>query len=485
MCSTDKTNQCINVTTTSTPTPSSNNNYYAILDSGASHHFLLNDAPTKSKDTKHDRKEVKLPDGTVINSSHKCELDLHRVPKEASDGYILPDMKNHSLLSVTHLCKAGCQVNFTGETCIVTYKGKEIMRGERSKTNGLWLVPLTDKVSKKQIALTNGTANSAYHTSTLAETIQFLHQCLFSPTLDTLCKAIDNNQLIGFPNLTSRNVRKYLPASTATVKGHMNRMRKGTRSTTKTRPRPPDEEEDMRPKQDKDAEWELMIGATIADNTDGTLYTDQTGAFPVVSYKGNKIIFVAYEYRSNAIIAKPIRSNSDESLVAAFKEIYEYLSDKGFKPKLNVMDNQCSKAVQKYIQSQNTDIQLVNPDDHRVNAAERAIQTWKNHFLAGLNTIDPNCPVQLWDEFVNQGMITLNLLRASRVNPKLSAYAQLEGQYNFDRTPMAPVGTKSLIFLDPNKRRSYQNHALDAWYVGPAMSHYRNYRFWLPDTHGF
>eukprot|EP00956_Cyclotella_meneghiniana_P007360 scaffold10022_cov21-Cyclotella_meneghiniana.AAC.1 len=206
-----------------------------------------------------------------------------------------------------------------------------------------------------------------------------------------------------------------------------------------------------------------MIGATIADNTDGTLYTDQTGAFPVVSYKGNKIMFVAYEYRSNAIIAKPIRSNSDESLVAAFKEVYEYLSDKGFKPKLN----------------------LVNPDDHRVNAAERAIQTWKNHFLAGLNTIDPNCPVQLWDEFVNQGMITLNLLRASRVNPKLSAYAQLEGQFNFDRTPMAPVGTKSLIFLDPNKRRSYQNHALDAWYVGPAMNHYRNYRFWLPDTHGF
>eukprot|EP00956_Cyclotella_meneghiniana_P000517 scaffold565_cov22-Cyclotella_meneghiniana.AAC.2 len=114
-----------------------------------------------------------------------------------------------------------------------------------------------------------------------------------------------------------------------------------------------------------------MIGATIADNNDGTLYTDQTGAFPVVLYKGNKLMFVAYEYRSNAIIAKPIRSNSDESLVAAFKEVYEYLSDKGFKPKLNVMDNQCSKAVQKYLTSQQTDIQLVNPDDHRVNAAER------------------------------------------------------------------------------------------------------------------
>ena len=97
------------------------------------------------------------------------------------------------------------------------------MRGERSKTNGSGLVPLTDKVTKKQIALKNETANSAYHTSTLSKTIQFLHQCLFSPTVDTLCKAIDNNQLIGFPNLASRNVQKYLPASTATAKGHMNR----------------------------------------------------------------------------------------------------------------------------------------------------------------------------------------------------------------------------------------------------------------------
>lgn len=115
-------------------------------------------------------------------------------------------MKNHALLSVTTLCKAGCQVNYTGEKCIVTFKGKTVMEGERSMNNGLRLVPLTDKVTKKKIALTNGTANSAYHTSTLSETIQFLHQCLFSPTLDTLCKAIDNNQLIGFPSLTTKNV---------------------------------------------------------------------------------------------------------------------------------------------------------------------------------------------------------------------------------------------------------------------------------------
>ena len=136
-------------------------------------------------------------------------------------------------------------------------------------------------------------------------------------------------------------------------------------------------------------------------------------------------------------------------MVEAFQEVYEYLTTKGFKPKLNVMDNQCSKAVQTYIHSTGADIQLVNPDDHRVNAAERAIQTWKNHWIAGMGTLDPNCPLQLWCQFIEQGQDTLNMLRVSRINPKLSAYAVLEGQFNFDKTPLAPVGTKALVFLDP------------------------------------
>ena len=149
------------------------------------------------------------------------------------------------------------------------------------------------------------------------------------------------------------------------------------------------------------------------------------------------------------------------------------------------MDNQCSKTVENFIETSGARIQLVNPDDHRVNAAERAIQTWKNHWIAGLGTLDPNCPIQLWCQFIEQGQDTLNLLRTSRVNSKLSAYAILEGQFEFDKTPLAPVGTKALVFLDPKKRASWNTHAVDAWYVGPAKKHYRNYRFYIPETRGY
>ena len=141
---------------------------------------------------------------------------------------------------------------------------------------------------------------------------------MFSPTIDTFCKALDNDQLIGFPNITSAQVRKYLPESTATAKGHMNWQRKGVRSTTKNNAEQEYIEADFRPPIDEAANVELFIGATIAEQNEGTIYTDNTGKFPIQSFHGKKVQFVAYEYRSNAILVRAIKDETDTSMVAAF-----------------------------------------------------------------------------------------------------------------------------------------------------------------------
>ena len=65
------------------------------------------------------------------------------------------------------------------------------------------------------------------------------------------------------------------------------------------------------------------------------------------------------------------------------------------------------------------------PHIHRANAAERAIRTFKSRFLAGLSSCDPNFPVGEWDRLLDKAEMTLNLLRTSRCNPNLSAYAYL------------------------------------------------------------
>ena len=114
-----------------------------------------------------------------------------------------------------------------------------------------------------------------------------------------------------------------------------------------------------------------------------------------------------------------MKNREKGSVIEAFKSIYNYLFERNFKPKLHVMDNEISKDIEQYITDQKTKIQFVEPHQHRVNAAERAIQTYKNHLVSGLCTVDPLFPLQLWDELLPQSQDTLLLLQASRTNSKL------------------------------------------------------------------
>jgi hypothetical protein len=59
------------------------------------------------------------------------------------------------------------------------------------------------------------------------------------------------------------------------------------------------------------------------------------------------------------------------------------------------------------------EFQLTPPGMHCRNAAEQAIRTFKNHFIAGLATTDKKFPMKLWVHLLEQAQITLNLLRQS------------------------------------------------------------------------
>jgi hypothetical protein len=126
-----------------------------------------------------------------------------------------------------------------------------------------------------------------------------------------------------------------------------------------------------------------------------------------------------------------------------------------------------------FLRDENIDFQLVPPGLHRRNAAERAIRTFKNHFIAGLSSVDKNFPLHLWDKLLPQAEITLNLLRGSRINPRLSAFAQLHGPFDFNRTPIAPPGIHVLVHIKPAERTTWSPHGADGWYTGPALDSYR------------
>ena len=105
-----------------------------------------------------------------------------------------------------------------------------------------------------------------------------------------------------------------------------------------------------------------------------------------------------------------MKERGDDIFVAAYKDVYKYLESQVYKPTLNVTDNEFSKEVKNYVSSKDVNWQLVEPDNHQFNTAERAIQTFKNHFISGLCTVDPKFPLQLWCYLIAHAEMTLNML---------------------------------------------------------------------------
>jgi hypothetical protein len=157
---------------------------------------------------------------------------------------------------------------------------------------------------------------------------------------------------------------------------------------------------------------------------------------------------------------------------------------RGLKPKLMKLDNEASKLLKTYLHQQDITFQLVPPYSHRRNLAERAIRSFKDHLIPGLCSTDKSFPMHLWDRLLTQAVMTLNMLRTSRINPKLSAATHIFGQYDFNSSPMAPLGKRIIAHETPNRRRTWDPHGQDGWYIGPALEHYRCYTVYITKTRG-
>ena len=138
----------------------------------------------------------------------------------------------------------------------------------------------------------------------------------------------------------------------------MIRTRKGLRST-KTDENEDDAqaaEEDMVP--DEQActaeDNEMFCYSITTDNNSNIIYNKLAGRFPIEPYTGMNYYFVRYVYKYKYIMVQIMKSRKDADMVFTFKEVHEELKTKGHQPTLHVLDNECSKAVEKCYRLTNT-----------------------------------------------------------------------------------------------------------------------------------
>jgi hypothetical protein len=143
----------------------------------------------------------------------------------------------------------------------------------------------------------------------------------------TWLKAIEAGNCMGWPMLTEPNVQKYYSKTLKTTKGHLNQIRKNV--------------------------WSTKVKATLLETCDTshldskkvrnvytqtymvheTMFSNQTGQFPIRSLCGNKYIMVTVEIDSNAILVEPMKNRTDAKMIQAYNTHLLQLKQAGIVPK--------------------------------------------------------------------------------------------------------------------------------------------------------
>lgn len=430
-------------------------------------------------------------------------LPLHpKLSDKAQKAATFPNI-NVPLISVPRLCDDGCECVIDQKKATCTKEGTTVLEAERNQCDGMWDVTVKtpkapDEATNKIKPLWGYPANSAYTQQNAVELQQWHHMSLSAPTPSPLIKAVKNNHLVAFPGLSVEGIWKHLLKSIQTTMGHMKQKRQGIWSTKKkpatvteinelmTMPDPNYEEIPASQATFKQTHKQTLgiSGAINFDELTGVISSDQTGGFPLTSRRGNKYTLIIYNYDSNSIYAVPIPSRHQEHLVCAYEIVYGELHAVGIVPVLHKLDNEVSKLAIQFMEKNKMRYKLAPLRDHHALPSERALQTYKDIFIATLWGVDKNFPRNQWDYLVPEAQLNCNLLRQSRINPKLSAYAQVWGQYDYNTHPLTPPGCKCVIYNSPDDRLAFSKKRTEGFYIGPSMKHCRNYEVYIPTTGG-
>ena len=140
-----------------------------------------------------------------------------------------------------------------------------------------------------------------------------------------------------------------------------------------------------------------IINTTTDKEFQNMIATDLPGHYPITSLLGHKYLFVMFDTDSNFINTVPIKNNPTPELIKGFKHCHKYLKKRHFYAKLLPLDNKVSKDRIAHIEAEQLMYQLASPGDHCTNPAERAIQTFKNHFIGIISGTNPEFPSNCWD----------------------------------------------------------------------------------------
>ena len=117
----------------------------------------------------------------------------------------------------------------------------------------------------------------------------------------------------------------------------------------------------------------VQITAIKFEDLKGMTSSDQTGAFPHTSAKGNRYVMIMEDSDTGGILATGIISRRKEHLLAGFITMHDTLKKAGINPIIHRIDNEFSSDLIEEIETQGLKYQIAQPGNHRTLPAERSI----------------------------------------------------------------------------------------------------------------
>jgi hypothetical protein len=213
----------------------------ALADSGASHVLFKASSAHILQDVEYSRKNespfavLKAANHGVLTAIGRGFLDIADLRVQA---FIFPDHDlANNLLGLLPFANLGC-IGVSKPHSFHIFKGNErtaILSGTRDNASALWRVPIlgggwkpTDGIPPPAPAAGLYVEANSVQIQDNASYVRFVHACLGYPAPSTFLRAVAEGYLTGpdqFPRLTTKMVRRHLPNSLATAKGHLDRAR--------------------------------------------------------------------------------------------------------------------------------------------------------------------------------------------------------------------------------------------------------------------
>ena len=129
------------------------------------------------------------------------------------------------------------------------------------------------------------------------------------------------------------------------------------------------------------------------------------------------------------------------------------LNNIGHTVDMKILDNESRQTYRSIIEDKwDCKYQLVPPDVHFRNAFECEIWTFKEYFLSILAGFTDSFPNLLWDQLILQTKLTLDPPRQSTITLTMPAWEHYHRPFNFDATPMVPIGRPIIIHKKSSNR---------------------------------